>query len=200
VLGLGWAIGALIAKSGAGARYGAVALIGSLALIWPPLYYTLEAPRLPPIHDVTTDIEHPPAFDAILPLRGDAENPPAYDGTQRVLFRGSRDTVSWLQRRYYGDIHPIGVLVKPAKLFWRALDTAKSMGWTIVAFDPKQGRIEATDTSFFFGFTDDIVIRIRPSGEGARLDIRSASRDGTTDVGGNAARIRSFVKKLAARG
>ncbi len=200
VLGLAWAVGALIAKSGAGARYGAVALAGSLVLIGPPVYYMLVAPTLPPIHDVTTDIEYPPRFEAVLPLRGSAENSARYEGTRRVFFKKRWHTVSWLQRRYYGDIHPIGVLVPPAKLFWRAFDTAKAMGWTIVAFDARRGRIEATDTSFFFGFTDDIVIRVQPSGEGARLDIRSASRDGTTDVGENAARIRSFVKKLASRG
>ncbi len=200
VLGVAWVLGALVNKSGAGARYGAVALAGSLVLIAPPLYYVLVAPTLPPIHDVTTDIEHPPRFEAVLPLRAGAENPARYEGAHRVFFKKKWHTVAWLQRRYYGDIHPIGVLVPPDKLFWRAFDTAKSMGWNIVAFDPKRGRIEATDTSFFFGFTDDIVIRVRPSGEGARLDIRSASRDGTTDAGGNAARIRSFVKKLAARG
>ncbi len=76
------------------------------------------------------------------------------------------------------------------------------MGWNIVAAEPASdgGRIEATDTTLFFGFTDDIVIRVKPSGMGARLDIRSKSRVGISDLGTNAARIRAFVKKLANTG
>ena len=70
------------------------------------------------------------------------------------------------------------------------------MGWNIVAKDPSQGRIEATDTTFWFGFTDDVVIRITPMGSGARLELRSVSRVGVSDVGTNAARIRSFVKQF----
>jgi uncharacterized protein (DUF1499 family) len=71
------------------------------------------------------------------------------------------------------------------------------MGWHVVSFDPKTLRIEATESSFWFGLTDDIVIRVKPAGKlGARLDIRSKSRVGENDMGGNAARIRAFVKKL----
>ncbi len=71
------------------------------------------------------------------------------------------------------------------------------MGWSIVAVVPDEGRIEATDTSFFFGFTDDIVIRVKPSGMGARIDIRSKSRQRENDAGANAERIRAYIKRLA---
>jgi uncharacterized protein (DUF1499 family) len=76
------------------------------------------------------------------------------------------------------------------------------MGWNVVAAQPAQdgGRIEATSTALFFGNTDDIVIRVKPSGIGASLDIRSKSRVGTTDFGANAAHIRAFAKKLASIG
>jgi uncharacterized protein (DUF1499 family) len=73
------------------------------------------------------------------------------------------------------------------------------MGWHLVGFDPEAGTIECTDTSFWFGFTDDIVIRVVKSGEGARLDIRSKSRLAGPDMGVNAYRIRSYVKELARR-
>ena len=195
--GLTWATFALATRDGTGARYGATALAGGILLLAPPLYYLIVAPTLPPIHDISSDIVHPPQFVKLLSLREGAENPETYDGPQIVDFAGKRRTVSALQRRYYGDIHSIGVLVAPKRLFWRALRAANGMGWHIVDFNPDEGRIEATDTSFFFGFTDDIVIRIKPSGEGGRLDIRSKSREGTTDVGENAARIRSYVKLLA---
>lgn len=195
--GLTWATFALVTRDDTGGLYGGVALAGGLLLLWPPLYYLMVAPALPPIHDISSDIEHPPRFVKILPLREGAENPPTYDGNKIVTFDGKRRTVSALQKRYYGDIHPIGVLIEPKQLFWRAFETAKGMGWNIVDFNADEGRIEATDTSFFWGFTDDIVIRVQKSGEGARLDIRSKSRDGTTDVGENAARIRAYIKRLA---
>ena len=71
------------------------------------------------------------------------------------------------------------------------------MGWQIVASAPQEGRIEATDTTLWFGFKDDIVIRVAPAGNRSLVDIRSVSRVGISDVGTNARRIRNFAGKLA---
>lgn len=197
-IGLVWVISALIANVGTGARYGLIGLIGSAVVLALPLYDLYVAKTSPPIHDISTDIEHPPQFEALLSMRKGATNGPEYDGPKLVKMPdGTMHSTSWLQRKYYGDIHTIAILTPPEKLFNRALEAAKDMGWTIVADAPDEGRIEATDTSLFFGFTDDIVIRVRPSGMGAKLDIRSKSRVGVSDVGKNAARIREFVKTLA---
>jgi uncharacterized protein (DUF1499 family) len=198
VIGLVWVISALISNNGAGTRYGLIGLIGSAVVLILPLYDIYVAKTSPPIHDISTDIEHPPQFEALLQLRKGAANGPDYDGPQLVAMPdGKKYTTSYLQRKYYGDIHTIAILTPPEKLFNRALEAAKDMGWTIVAEAPDEGRIEATDTSLFFGFTDDIAIRVKPSGMGAKLDIRSKSRVGVSDVGKNAARIREFVKTLA---
>ena len=62
--------------------------------------------------------------------------------------------------------------------------------------DRTDGRIEATDTTFWFGFKDDVVIRISKSDKGSQLDIRSVSRVGKSDVGTNAKRIRKFLKEM----
>ena len=70
------------------------------------------------------------------------------------------------------------------------------MGWDLVASDPASGRIEATDTTFWFGFKDDIVIRVAAAPGGSRVDIRSLSRVGVSDVGTNAARIRKYLTAL----
>ena len=78
--------------------------------------------------------------------------------------------------------------------------SAMAMGWDIVARAPAEGRIEAVATSAWFGFRDDIVIRIRPDGGGSKVDIRSKSRDGESDLGVNARRIREFIAKLKAAG
>ena len=86
----------------------------------------------------------------------------------------------------------------PVTAFNRALDTAPRMGWTIVAADDTAGRIEASDRSRWFGFTDDIVIRITASDSGSRIDLRSSSRQGRSDFGVNAARVTRYLAALRA--
>src|SRR5215472_14937263 len=189
----------------AGFVWGETALV--LAI---PLNYVRLGLMAPPIHDISTDIEYAPSFKALLPLRQGAANGPEYDGPKLVTLPGGKvTTVTALQKKYYGDIIPLVEFIRihspgesrPAKLFWRALNVANKMGWHVVAFDVKDGRIEATDTTFWFGFTDDIVIRVRQAGKlGARLDIRSKSRVGVSDVGSNAARLRAFLKTLKTMG
>ncbi|HEY2068996.1 MAG TPA: DUF1499 domain-containing protein [Rhizomicrobium sp.] len=196
-LGAVWAVGAFFGDSGSGAGYGAAGLIGCIAVIAMPLYTLAMSAELPPIHDITTDTEHAPEFVALLNQRPGAENPPDYRGTTLVWFKGKHMQVGALQHKYYEDVHATAILTPPESLFRKATRAANSMGWTIVAIAPDEGRIEATDTSFFFGFTDDIVIRVKPAGMGARLDIRSESRIGEKDWGRNADRIRAYMKRLA---
>jgi len=143
--------------------------------------------RLGMIHDITTDTENPPVFVSVLPLRKDAPNSAEYGGPE----------IAMKQRAAYPDIHPVEVGVRPMLAYEYALDAARRMGWQIVDGNPPEGRIEATATTRWFGFKDDVVIRIVPTaGNGSRLDIRSVSRVGLSDVGTNACRIRSFLKKF----
>ncbi len=203
VLGFAWALCALFTNDGSGGGYAVAGLAGSLGLLAVPLYdYAMVdiVHAIPPIHDISTDMEHPPAFVALLSDRQGAANPPRYDGPELVpTYDGKLVTTYALQKKYYSDIRSIGVLIPPAKLYGRALNAAKAMDWQIVAAvpDAQGGRIEAMSRSFLFGFVDDIVIRVKPAGMGARLDIRSKSRDGENDLGRNAANIRAFAKKLA---
>src|SRR5204862_4817067 len=119
-------------------------------------------------------------------------------GSKRVVLDGKITTVAELQKKAYPDIIAIRRLgVTVPKLYWHAFNVAKRMGWDIVAFDEKTGRIEATDTTFWFGFKDDIVIRVRPANGGSRIDVRSLSRVGRGDTGTNARRIRAYVRELA---
>ena len=203
-LGIIWGISALFLNSGRAAGYGAIGLIGSLAVMALPLYniYMVRiAHAIPSIHDISTDTEHPPQFVALLHDRPGAINPPDYDGAKQVKdFDGKMRSTAELQKMYYANIKSYGVLgTTPAQLFKRALAAANAMGWTVVAAvpSPTGGRIEASDTTFFFGFTDDVVIRVEPAGMGAKLDIRSKSRVGVSDLGKNAARIRAYLKTLA---
>jgi uncharacterized protein (DUF1499 family) len=204
-LGAVWGIAALYLNAGTASNYGVGGLLGSLAIIVVPLYTLYEvniAHAIPPIHDISTDTEHPPQFVALLHDRPGATNPPDYDGPKLVrTYDGKIRTTAEVQKLYYFDIKPVPFLgATAASVYQRALRAAGAMGWRIVAAVPSKdgGRIEATDTSFFFGFKDDIVIRVRPAGKmGAHLDIRSKSRIGESDLGANAAHIHAYEKKLA---
>jgi uncharacterized protein (DUF1499 family) len=169
------------------------ALVGlaiALPVVLVPLYYLMYvAPRVPPIHDITTDTEDPPAFDAVLPLREGAPNPPQYPGSE----------VAAQQRAAYPDIVPLSTEMGPDLVFRHALAAAREMGWRIVASDPTEGRIEAVDQTPWFGFLDDVVIRLRSQGEGSRIDVRSKSRIGVSDLGTNAERVRAYLDALQSR-
>ena len=163
-----------------------LALVIGLAAVAIPLATARRAQRLPSIHDVTTDLDNPPAFQAILPKRADAPN--TLDRTPQLAL---------LQREGYPDLAPITLPTPPAAAFDRALSVAQSSGWEIVTADKSSGRIEATDTTRWFGFTDDVVVRLTPWGAGTRVDVRSAARTGAGDLGRNASRIRRFLNDLS---
>jgi uncharacterized protein (DUF1499 family) len=165
-------------------------LLGGLTAFGIPWQWKRTAQRVPPIHDITTDVDNPPPFVALLPLRAGAPNPASYGGPG----------VAAQQRSAYPEIAPIVLNMPPDRAFALALDTARAMGWQMVAEAPAEGRIEATDTTLWFGFKDDIVIRVTPSVGGSRIDVRSVSRVGRSDVGTNARRIDAYVKRLMAAG
>ncbi|HUJ48131.1 MAG TPA: DUF1499 domain-containing protein [Rhizomicrobium sp.] len=198
-LGVVWAVWALVTSDGTAAQFGAIGLVGSILVAGPPIYTYIVGSQLPAIHDISTDTEYPPPFVALKALRGGAENPPDYDGPQLARDpETGKVEASWkLQKKYYGDLRARAELIEPGKYFDRAVKAAYRMGWHVVAVDPRDGRIEATDTSFWFGVKDDIVIRVKPAGQGARIDMRSKSRVGANDFGKNAARINAYMKTLS---
>lgn len=158
-----------------------------LAVAAPPLYQYQLAQRLPQIHDISTDTEDPPVFVDLIPLRQGARNPVDYEAEAAAG-----------QKAGYPDIVPLRLALPPAQAYARAERAARAMGWQIVAARADALRIEATDTTLMFGFKDDIVVRVRPQGQGSVLDVRSLSRIGGSDVGANARRIRNFLGRLAA--
>lgn len=185
-------IGMFRARPGARRRGFLRALAGlliALVVVGLPLGYLRAARDVPPIHDITTALDDPPAFVALLPHRAGAPNAPDYPGEE----------VAAQQRAAYPEVQPMSVDLPPARAFDAALAAAEAMGWEIVAAEPSEGRIEATDTTFWFGFKDDVVIRVRAGDPGSRVDVRSKSRVGVSDLGTNAARIRSYLEALARR-
>ncbi|MGH7629501.1 MAG: DUF1499 domain-containing protein [Gemmatimonadales bacterium] len=165
-----------------------VALAFGLLAAGVPWYWRQRARQVPPIHDISTDTQDPPAFVAVLPLRADAPNPATYEGAE----------IAAAQAQAYPDVRPLELpATPPAAAFGRALDAARAEGWAIVAADSAEGRLEATATTGWFGFKDDVVVRIRAAGAGSRIDVRSMSRVGRSDVGTNARRIREYLSRLA---
>jgi uncharacterized protein (DUF1499 family) len=160
------------------------ALVICLVAASVPVRMFIVARSVPMIHDITTDTDNPPQFDAILKLRKNALNPVAYSGQE----------VADQQHKAYPDIVPLILDLAPDQTFERSLKAAKDLGWTVISRNEEKGFIEATDTTFWFGFTDDIVIRISQQDKGSRIDLRSLSRVGKSDAGANAERIRKFLK------
>ncbi len=171
-------------------------LIGAIAF-YVPFSMQQKARSVPPIHDITTDTESPPLFEAALALREatGAQNSGDYE---REVKLGERTlNVPEAQRSAYPDIQPVELWgVSFYDGFDKALAVAEEQGWTIIAADKERGRIEAWDKTTWYGFVDDIVIRVTPEGIGSLVDIRSVSRVGRSDVGKNAQRIRAYVEAL----
>lgn len=189
LLGLGLAIaGRRSGPRGRALLLGALGLVIGLVVAWIPWSWKQRAESVPPIHDITTDLADPPAFEAILPLRRDAPNPSEYGG----------DSIAAQQREGYPDLGPLTLDTPPDAAFLRALEAVRDMGWEIVESDPDRGRIEATATTPWFGFKDDVVVRVRSAPEGSRVDVRSVSRVGRSDVGTNARRIRDYLEMVDA--
>ena len=168
-----------------------LALFIGLALLAYPAYLGLQAYRLPPITDVVTDPTDPPRFETIARLRPRDANPIAYPG----------DAVAEIQRAAYPEVEPLIVTSTPQQAYDAALAVITKRRWFIVdARAPqagrREGRIEAVSRTPIMGFREDVVVRVRADGEGARLDVRSASRYGPHDLGGNAARITRLIEEI----
>ena len=157
-------------------------------LVVTPIFLTvLTGAGVPRIHDITTDLEHPPEFVAIETLRTPAHN---------SLDRHKPENLGDLQVEGYPGLGPVWINRSFDQVFEQAVVLVKKRGWEVAAIAVAEGRIEATDTTRIMGFKDDIVIRVQATGSRTRVDMRSASRVGESDLGVNAARIRHFLNDL----
>jgi len=156
-----------------------------------PAFVAVNFSKTPTMNDVSTDLVVRIEFAPDLSAKRTSSEP------------GSEERAHFdeLQRQAYPDLVPIVVALSPDQAFERAKQAAESLpGWQVTSADAATGRIEATDTSKIFHFVDDIVIRVRPDGAGARIDIRSRSRDGRGDMGVNAKRVRAYGAAVAKQG
>lgn len=138
--------------------------------------------KKPRIHDISTDLDNNIKFTKAFELRKDGEN---------SLLLPEDKTVA-MQREYYVDLKPLMAEMSPAKAYENALQIAEQLKWKVTMKDSSQTIFEAVDETAIFGFKDDIVVRVRPYNSGSRIDLRSVSRVGISDLGANAARIEKF--------
>lgn len=175
-------------NGGPGFAQAIMAVLIGAALLGYPGYLAYRGLHLPAITDVTTDPIDPPRFEVVSRLR-----PP-----NRSLYPGL--ATAQLQREAWPDIEPLLVNLSPKAAFDGALAVISKRKWRIVDSRPplpnREGHIEAIARTPIMEFRDDVVVRIRATREGARIDIRSASRFGTTDFGTNAARVLALIDDI----
>lgn len=164
----------------------AVAIVFSLIAILIPLRMMSTANSVPAIHDISTDIMTPPEFVAIAPLRADAPNPTTYAGLETAE----------KQREAYPELQTLQYSQPKSELVAAVEQAANNLGWQLVNTNASAGVIEATDSTMWFGFKDDIVVRVLDQGGERLVDIRSKSRMGKSDLGKNAERISGFIEEL----
>lgn len=148
-----------------------------------------KASTVPPIHDITTDVTNPPAFVVIAPLRENAPNPIAYEGGE----------VTRQQIDAYPEIRTQLLAQSIDEVFAASEQTIDALGWERVSDGALPYTLEATDTTQWFGFKDDVVIRLKAKDDNTLVDIRSKSRVGKSDLGKNAERIDTFLTALRAQ-
>jgi uncharacterized protein (DUF1499 family) len=178
----------LVFCRGRGRALALVALLIGAACVAVPLRLQQAAGRVPSIHDITTDTVAPPVFVEAAAVRATLGVPNTLEYSEDVASR---------QIAGYPDIIPLFLDVPSAEAYRRALALVEARGWEQLAADDEAHRIEATATTRWFGFKDDVVIRIsRLPDRSSRVDMRSVSRVGRSDIGTNARRIREFLADL----
>lgn len=162
-----------------------IAVVLAVVVLYAPLSTLRKGGNVPPIHDISTDLDNPPVFVAVPALRA------ASDNSLEI-----KAEVQAQQKAFYTDLAPKRLDGLPSDNFAKALAAAQAMGWEIVAQDASAGTLEATATTALFGFKDDVSIRLSADAGATKVDMRSVSRVGVSDLGANAARIEAYFAAL----
>ena len=171
------------------AKHAVVAMVlGGLPLVTMMLMVGAAGFSVPRIHDISTDTVTPPEFVAAQQERLATENTLVYGGKALAV----------QQQKAYPHIQPYQSASDAEQTFAKALATVQQLGWRVIREDAAAGVIEAVEETQVFGFKDDVIIRITPLSTGSRVDVRSVSRVGVSDLGANAKRIQRYLDMLDA--
>lgn len=194
-IGFRLAFGRANAPGAGGYVAGVLALVVGAAPLVMVASASGDRAAIPPIHDITTDFETPPQFTAaLIERRGARANPVDYHA--KTDPRSGRPLPE-VQAEAYPDVAPLLTTAEPVLAYRAAHAAARDLGWRISTSSEGAMMFEAQDVTFWFGFVDDIVVRVTALDDGgSRVDARSVSRVGMSDLGANAARLRTFFAAL----
>lgn len=150
-----------------------------------------KAQAVPPIHDITTNPIDPPEFHEVVKRRIYAANDLAFGDADHTA-----EDMEALHAEYYPYLETKVVSMSPAEAIDRSRAVLEEMGLEIINVSESLGVVEATDTTFWFGFKDDLVVRVRSEADRSIIDVRSVSRVGQSDLGVNAERIKGFLDRF----
>ncbi len=170
-----------------------------------------QSESIPPIHDVSTRAADAPVFSSavmaererlpgvnpVVSLTAPISTLEAYQGPGFAEL--ANKTLGQVAAEAYPAVRPLTTAATPAAAYAAALAEARGQGWAIVNEDAAAGTLDATATTFWFGFKDDVAVRVRAEGAGSVIDVRSTSRVGLSDLGANAARIEAYLAGVAGR-
>ncbi len=142
--------------------------------------------KVPPIHDISTDLTSPPQFSVVPGLRHESDNSLVHAG----------ESLAQQQRAAYPHIQPLATELTAEQAYGRSRAALQSLGWEIISDSPERLELEAVEASLLFGFKDDVIVRVRATETGSVVDVRSVSRVGRSDLGANAKRIERFFEAL----
>ena len=173
-----------------------LAIVAGLAFLLYLGSLIATARSVPAIHDITTNLDDVPKFYRLVVREDNLRSIPDL-GRPQLAALPPRERWKEVHRQSYGDLRTVRLPWNVAETVRRAEALARERGWEVVTSDPQLGIVEAVDTSLFFRFKDNVLVRVRqaPAG-GSLVDMRSISRVGGSDVGVNAKRVRSFLADL----
>ncbi len=211
VLALAILIATLVKGPRTGWRSALVAVLIPAAALGYLIWVRGQSEAIPPIHDISTRPADAPVFSSaimaeraalpgvnpVVSLTAPLSTLEKYQGPN---FADRADkTLGQIAAEAYPAVTPLTTTASPTVAFAAALAEARAQGWTIVSQDATAGTLDATATTFWFGFQDDVAVRVRAEGAGSVVDVRSTSRVGLSDLGANAARIEAYLAGVSGR-
>lgn len=153
-----------------------------------PLLTAKSFREIPTYGNIATNLENSPEFVFLAEERAaTAENPALFTTAEAAD----------LQRKYFPELGSIISNRSAAELAQATRQLFSNKGWELAPTDNGAERVEATATSFWFGFKDDVVVVLQSLPDGSTLiDARSASRVGKFDGGANVKRVQKILSIL----